>query len=95
MYECDQRMTFRIYTESQINLTMCLVVFNEILGHFTRNTVDVGDFIAESYAIEFISMLQQFGSESSRNKLCIVAELMNHIGHRFSVLSIQSLRKKK
>lgn len=70
---------------------MCGVVLDEISGNLPSDAFDVTDFITELDAVKLVRMLEQLGTERGGNKLCAGRQLVDHVGHRFTMLRVQSL----
>lgn len=87
------KLAFDNADEAFFKLAVSCVIFDEIACNFSGYTVDVGHFIPESYTIELVRVFEQFWSESGRDELCVFTELVDHIGHCFTMLCIQSLSK--
>lgn len=77
-----------------MSLTVSGVIFDEVSCNIFCYAVDVRYFVPETNAVELVRVLKQFRSEGGRDELCIFAELMDHVGDCFTMLSIKSLNRK-
>jgi hypothetical protein len=70
---------------------VCRVVLDEIAGNLPRDAIDVADFVAETNAVEFVRIFQQFRSEGGGDELGVVAQLMDHVSDGFAMLRVERL----
>lgn len=74
---------------------MRCVIFHEVIGFFTRHTVDVTHLVAEFDSVELVGVFQEFRSEGSRDELSCFGQFVDHIGYSLTMLRIQRLGKEK
>ena len=70
---------------------MRLIVLDKVEGLLFADAVDDADLVAKAHAVELVGVLEQLGSESGRDELGLVGQLVNHVGHALSVLRVERL----
>lgn len=63
-------------------------VLDEVPSFLLRDALDVWHFVPELDAVELVRVFQQFRPESRRDELRGGRQLVDHVGYRFTMLSV-------